>query len=194
MNWIAVIAAFLLGSIPFGLIIARARGVDVRSVGSGNIGATNVGRSVGKHEGALTLACDLGKGLLPVLVVRWVGLPPGWVATVCLAAVLGHVYSPWLWFRGGKGAATAGGAFLAGAPLATLIAALGFLAALKGSRRVSVGSVVGAVVLPLSLWILGHVPQMIAAGALTALVVILRHKENLQRLRTGTEPKLGSSS
>ncbi|MFQ5912026.1 MAG: glycerol-3-phosphate 1-O-acyltransferase PlsY [Nitrospinota bacterium] len=193
MNWVLVLAAFLLGSIPFGLLFARARGIDIRTAGSGNIGATNVGRSVGKREGVLTLACDAGKGLVPALAARWAGLPPGWVATVCLAAVLGHIYSPWLRLRGGKGVATAAGAFLAGAPLATVIAALGFVAALKVSRRVSVGSLVCAVIFPIALWALEYDTPMTAGGGITALLVILRHKENLQRLWTKTEPKLGSS-
>ncbi|MFQ5691550.1 MAG: glycerol-3-phosphate 1-O-acyltransferase PlsY [Nitrospinota bacterium] len=193
MDWLLTVLAFLLGSIPFGWIVARTRGVDIRSVGSGNIGATNVGRALGKREGALTLSCDVGKGLLPVLAARWAGLDPGWVATVCLAAVLGHIYSPWLRFRGGKGVATAGGAFLAGAPLAIVLAAVGFLVALGWSRRVSAGSLASAVVLPTSVWALGYGPQMSAASGIAALLIILRHKDNLRRLLSGTEPKIGAS-
>jgi glycerol-3-phosphate acyltransferase PlsY len=193
MHWFVVIAAYLLGTIPFGVIFAKSRGVDVRTAGSGNIGATNVGRTVGKTAGVLTLVCDILKGLLPVAVAQWAGLPPGWVATACLAAILGHIYSPWLMFRGGKGVATAAGVFLAGAPLAAVIGLLGFVVAVKISKRVSVGSLVGVIILPFALWLLGAAPQMTAAGAITALIIIQRHKENIQRLRTGTESKLGGS-
>ncbi len=193
MYWFAVIAAYLLGTIPFGVIFAKSRGVDVRRAGSGNIGATNVGRTVGKTAGVLTLVCDVVKGFLPVAAARWAGLPPGWVATACLAAVLGHIYSPWLLFRGGKGVATAAGVFLAAAPVSAVIAVLGFVAAAKSSRRVSVGSLVGVLILPFALWLLGAAPQMTAAGAITALLIILRHKENIQRLRTGAEPKFEAS-
>ena len=193
MNGFVVIVGFLLGSIPFGVIFAKSRGVDIRAAGSGNIGATNVGRSVGKREGLWTLACDIGKGAVAVLIARAAGLPPGWVATVCLAVVLGHIGSPWLRFRGGKGVATAGGAFLAAEPLSTVICLLAFALALKISRRVAVGSVVAAAALPFSLSALGAAPQMIAAGAISALLVILRHRDNLKRLRKRTEPKLGSA-
>lgn len=192
MNGGLTVFAFLLGSIPFGWLLAKARGVDLRTVGSGNIGATNVARSVGRREGALTLACDVGKGLLPVLAARWADLTPGWVATVCLAGLLGHIYSPWLRFRGGKGVATAAGAFLAAAPLAAALSAAAFLVIFKLSGRVSAGSVTGAALLPLFLWLLGYAPQMTAVGGIAALLILLRHKENLQRLRTGTEPKLSS--
>ena len=193
MNGFVVIVGYLLGSIPFGLLFARSRGVDIRATGSGNIGATNVGRSVGKREGIWTLACDIGKGVVAVLIARAAGLPPGWVATVCLAVVLGHVYPPWLQFRGGKGVAATGGAFLAVAPLPILICLLVFALSVKASRRVSVGSVVSAAALPFSLWGLDAAPQMIAAGGIAALVIILKHKDNLRRLKAGTEPPVSAA-
>ena len=190
MTGISVILAFLLGSIPFGLLFARTSGVDVRRSGSGNIGATNVGRTVGQGAGALTLACDLGKGVLAVALAKWMDIPHEWVATVCLAAVLGHVYSPWLCFRGGKGVATAAGVFLVAAPLALAISLVVFAAAVKLGRRVSVGSILGAAVMPFSLYGAGASPQMTTAGAIVAALVIIRHRDNLKRLLAGTEPKL----
>ncbi len=193
MNGFVVFVGYLLGSIPFGLLFARSRGVDIRATGSGNIGATNVGRSVGKREGIWTLAFDIGKGIVAVLIARAAALPPGWVATVCLAVVLGHVYPPWLRFRGGKGVAATGGAFLAVAPLPILICLLVFALSVKASRRVSVGSVVSAAALPFSLWGLDAAPQMIAAGGIAALVIILKHKDNLRRLKAGTEPPVGAA-
>ncbi len=192
MNAVPVILAFLIGSIPFGILFARTSGVDVRRSGSGNIGATNVGRTVGRRAGALTLACDLGKGVLAVALAKWMGIPQGWVATVCLAAVLGHVYSPWLCFRGGKGVATAAGAFLVAAPLATAISLVVFAAAVKLSRRISVGSILGVAVMPFSLYGAGASPQMTTAGAIVAALVIIRHRDNLKRLLAGSEPKLRS--
>ncbi len=193
MNGFVVIVGYLLGSIPFGLLFALSREVDIRATGSGNIGATNVGRSVGKREGIWTLACDIGKGVAAVLFARAAGLPPGWVATVCLAVVLGHVYSPWLRFRGGKGVAATAGAFLAVAPLPLLICLLVFALSVKASRRVSVGSVASAVVLPISLWGLDAAPQLIAAGGIAAFIIILKHKDNLRRLTAGTEPPIGAA-
>ena len=192
MNGFVVIVGYLLGSIPFGLLFARFRGVDIRAAGSGNIGATNVGRSVGKREGIWTLACDIGKGVVAVLIAWGAALPTGWVATVCLAVVLGHVYSPWLRFRGGKGVAATAGAFLAAAPLPLLICLLVFALVVKASRRVSLGSVVSAAALPFSLWGLDAAPQMIAAGAIAAVIIIVKHKDNLRRLKAGTEPPLGA--
>src|SRR5512142_1162952 len=119
-----IIAAYLLGSIPTGLLLGKALGVDIRAAGSGNIGATNVYRTLGRKVGVLTLVGDCLKGVIPVVVAKALGLPVLWVGIVGLAAFLGHVYTVFLGFKGGKGVATALGVFLAAAPLAVL-AALG---------------------------------------------------------------------
>ena len=175
-----------------GFFFARSSGVNIRQSGSNNIGATNVGRLAGKQAGVLTLACDLGKGALPVILANLMGTPQGWIASVCLAAVLGHIYSPWLRFRGGKGVATAAGTFLIAAPAATIICLVVFALALKLSKRISVGSLLSVIALPFFLHGTGAIGQMTAAGAIVTVLVIIRHTENIKRLLAGNEPKITS--
>ena len=192
MNGVPVVLAFLLGSIPFGIFFARSSGIDIRQTGSNNIGATNVGRVVGRQAGILTLACDLAKGALPVILANLMEIPQEWIASVCLAAVLGHVYSPWLRFRGGKGVATAAGTFLIAAPMATIICLVIFALVLKLSKRVSVGSLFSIITLPFILHTTGAIGQMTAAGTIVAVVVIIKHTENIKRLLAKNEPKITS--
>ena len=193
MAWLLALGSYLLGSIPFGLLLARARGVDIRIRGSGNIGAANVARSLGRAEGLLTLLCDAGKGFLPALLAMALGLSAGWTGTVALLATLGHVYPPWLRFRGGKGVATGWGAFLAATPWAALAAAGLFALTFALSRRVSSASVLSAAFLPLLVLAFGEPGPLAWAAGLTALLVVLRHRENLRRLWTGQEPRFDSS-
>jgi glycerol-3-phosphate acyltransferase PlsY len=146
----------------------------------------------GRQAGILTLACDLGKGALPVILANLMEIPQGWIATVCLAAVLGHAYSPWLRFRGGKGVATAAGTFLIAAPMAIIICLVIFALALKLSKRISVGSLFSVIALPFILHTTGSIGQMTAAGAIVAVLVIIKHTENIKRLLAGNEPKFTS--
>jgi glycerol-3-phosphate acyltransferase PlsY len=179
----AAALAYLAGSIPFGLLVARARGVDIREVGSKNIGATNVARTLGKKLGALVLLLDAVKGLAPVLVARHVlHLEPAWVAAVGLAAVLGHVFPVWLRFRGGKGVATALGVFAALSPIAAAAAVLVYLAVVLTTRISSVGSLLGATALLAAMAFLREPPAYLVLGAAVWALVVARHRDNIRRL------------
>ncbi len=186
-------SAYLLGSVPFGLLFAKMRGVDVRSVGSGNIGATNVTRVLGKGFGLLTFCADLSKGFVPVLVCRSV-LPAGLETQTILAltgfgAVLGHCFPVFLGFRGGKGIATASGVFLGICPLALAAASVVFAVAFWLTRIVSVGSLLASLVLPVALHFLctgGGGPVEVMTWAV-AFLVWWKHRGNIQRLLRGEE-------
>jgi glycerol-3-phosphate acyltransferase PlsY len=179
--------AYLLGSIPTGLLLGKAYGIDVRKEGSGNIGATNLYRTVGRKVGVMTLVGDCLKGLLPVLAVKYTTLPPEYAAWVGLAAFCGHVFSVFLRFKGGKGVATALGVFLALSPLAVAVALGVFIVLMLLWRYVSLGSVAAAAVMPLAVWLLGGGRSLIVVTTLIAVVVIIRHIENIKRLVSGTE-------
>lgn len=192
---IAVIAAaYLLGSIPFGLLIARLRTVNVREAGSGNIGATNVARTVGKKLGALVLLLDALKGALPMLAAGALDLAgragPYAPTFVGIAAIAGHCFPVWLRFRGGKGVATALGVFLVLDPLVIGIAAGLFAGVYAGFRVVSLGSMCAAASVPLLLWALGRPPEAIVLGAAGAAIVLFQHRGNLARLLGGREHRL----
>lgn len=183
-------AAYLLGSIPTGLLLARAfGGIDIRATGSGNIGATNVYRTLGKKVGVLTLVGDCLKGLLPVVVARLLGLDDMWVAGAGVAAFIGHVFSLFLGFKGGKGVATALGVFLGTSPLSILLALAVFVLVLWKWRYVSLASIAAAVVLPPIVTLVNGKPLVIAMTAFIALLVVYKHRENIQRLRAGTESR-----
>ncbi len=188
------LTAYLIGSIPFSYIVARAFGVaDVRRVGSGNVGATNVLRNAGKPAGAVALGLDVAKGALAVaLALR---LAPGDAVLPAIAAavaVVGHVYPVWLGFRGGKGVATGLGAFAVLEPAAALIALPIFGLAVATTQLASLGSVVGAASLAgLVLFFRGLDPVAISALASAALIVF-KHRSNLRRILEGTERRLGS--
>ncbi|MCA9581255.1 MAG: glycerol-3-phosphate 1-O-acyltransferase PlsY [Myxococcales bacterium] len=187
-----VVLAYVLGSVNFGLVVAKGQGVDLRSIGSGNTGATNVGRALGTGWGRAVLFLDALKGLAPTLLARAVvdGAGPSWpTAAVGLAAVLGHVFPLWHGLRGGKGVATALGTLLAVHPGAALIAVVGFLLVRKASRRTSVASLAAAAFATgWTMWSHGIAsPAAIMVGAMTVLIVV-RHRDNLRRLRAGTEP------
>jgi glycerol-3-phosphate acyltransferase PlsY len=181
-----VIGAYLLGSIPFGLIVGRRRGVDVRQVGSGNIGATNVARSLGKKLGLLVLVLDVAKGALPVLALRWLELDarvhPFLLTAVGLAPMLGHCFPVWLRLHGGKGVATALGVFLALAPAITGVAVAVFAALYALFRVVSVGSMSAAVTMAVLLLALRRPAPEVALGALGAALILIQHRENIRRL------------
>lgn len=179
--------AYLLGSIPTGLLLGKAYGIDVRKEGSGNIGATNLYRTVGRKVGVMTLVGDCLKGLLPVLAVKYSALPVEHAAWVGLAAFCGHVFSVFLRFRGGKGVATALGVFLALSPLAVLIALGVFVALMLVWRYVSLGSIAAAAVMPIAVWALGEGRMVEVVTMIVAVIVIIRHSENIKRLVAGTE-------
>ncbi len=185
------LGAFLCGSIPFGLLLVKLAGKgDVRAHGSGNIGATNVSRVGGKALGIVTLLLDILKGFLPVFVAKHLGLADSALSLIALCAVLGHVFTPWLAFKGGKGVATALGVALA-YKAAMVMPALGvFIVFLLVFRYVSLGSVLAAFTLPLVLVKLGTSPVVLLLWADIALLVIVKHHENIRRLFKGEESPL----
>lgn len=194
---VAVVIAYLIGSIPFGFLIGKYNGVDIRTVGSGNIGATNVTRSVGSKAGKLCFACDFFKGFLPSLFALWVfpgeALP---VLLVVAGTIFGHIFPCYLKFRGGKGVSTAAGAIFALAPLPLLTALIVWVAVFLISRYVSVASIVAALTLIGAVWgfaALG-IGNWIATGmamkifcTVIGIVAICRHRSNIVRLLNGTE-------
>ena len=197
-------AAYLLGSIPTGFLVARAKGIDIRQVGSGNIGATNTMRVLGKPAGIFVLAMDLLKGFagaqwLPILILRMSGTAgASEVESLCIIAgifaVLGHNYTCWLKFKGGKGVATTAGVFLALTPVALGIALAAFILTLMITRYVSVGSIIAAMTLPVAVWFTQeNLFLRIVTIALGALA-IYKHKSNIKRLMAGTENRLGKKS
>lgn len=190
------VAAYILGSIPFGLMLTRAfGGGDVRNVGSGNIGATNVARAAGLWAGVLTLVLDVSKGAGAVLLAeRLSNESAAWMMIAGFAALFGHCFPVWLKFQGGKGVAAAAGVFLMLSPLACLAAVVLFLLVVIFWRYVSLGSIAAAAAMPLLiyfLWAPRHAPPLaVTFGALAAaLLIIFKHRGNLQRLIEGVEPK-----
>ncbi|MFZ4856942.1 MAG: glycerol-3-phosphate 1-O-acyltransferase PlsY [Desulfuromonadaceae bacterium] len=186
---IVIAAAYLIGSIPTGLLLGKAYGIDVRKEGSGNIGATNLYRTVGRNVGIFTLIGDCLKGLLPVLIVKASTFPSELAAWVGLAAFCGHVFSLFLKFKGGKGVATAMGVFLALAPVAVTIAIALFAVLLFIWRYVSLGSIAAAAVMPLAVYLLGGTRTITVVTFVIVLIVIARHHENISRLLSGTESR-----
>ena len=184
-----VIAAYLLGSIPTGLLLARAFGVDIRSAGSGNIGATNVYRTLGRKVGVMTLVGDCLKGLVPVLAAKCFGFSGGWIAMVGLAAFLGHVYTVFLGFKGGKGVATALGVFIGVSPPAVLAALVIFSLVLWKWRYVSLASITAAAAMPVLIALAGQESFIILMSLVIAAIVIFKHRGNIERLKAGTENK-----
>lgn len=192
METALILACYLVGAIPFGLLVGRIVGADVRLEGSGNIGATNVGRVLGKKLGALTLVCDVAKGFLPVWVAYSL-LPETavnreWMVMVCgLATVVGHMFPLYLKFKGGKGVATALGVFLFISPGGVLISLFVFVAAVAVSGYVSVGSLAATALIPLWLWMLGEPPAILVVALVIVALIWFQHRSNIRRLRRGEE-------
>jgi len=186
-----MLVTYFIGAIPSGYLIAqRLRGIDIREHGSGNPGATNVYRVVGKKAGLLTLALDVLKGFLPVLFVRFVYPREAGTAALCgLTAIAGHNWSPFLNFKGGKGVATSGGVFLALLPIPTIASVAAFGLTVKKTKHISAGSLAAAVTLPMAAFIIPTIQLYRFAAVVVGIVVILKHKSNIQRLREGTEPR-----
>lgn len=204
MDYIALILAYLLGSIPFGHLIVKLKtGQDVRSSGSGATGATNVLRTAGKTLGILTFILDIVKGVVAVVLARWLtGVGSSnttWVvAGAAILAIVGHIFPVWLGFKAGKGVATGLGVFLAIAPVAALCAFALFILIVAQTRYISLGSIIGTVVMiPLILlwngwiWPSLYLPQMLIAITVVAALIVFKHSDNIKRLMAGTENKLG---
>ena len=189
-----VAAAYLVGSIPIGLLFAHARSVDLRNVGSGNIGATNVARALGKKMGLVVLVLDALKGALPLLVVSLLDLDaqidPFLIVAVGFAAMAGHCFPVWLLFRGGKGVATALGIYLVVDPVSTAIAVAVFVAIWASTRIVALGSIAAAIGMPLLLWLRGGSDAAVTLGIAGGLLVLFQHRANLGRLVRGEENRL----
>jgi glycerol-3-phosphate acyltransferase PlsY len=190
-----VLFGYFLGSVPFGVLVAQLfdRNVDLRETGSGNIGATNVARTAGKAAGILTLALDAGKGAFPmVLTYMLIGEDYFWLSLVGGAAFLGHVFSIYLHFKGGKGVATALGVILSLSSVTTFILVVLFALVVYFTRYVSLGSLCAAVALPILMALLGPPSRScVTLSLLIAFLVIYNHRENIHRLLAGQENKLG---
>jgi len=196
---LAAISGYLLGSIPTGFLVGKARGIDIRSVGSGNIGATNVLRAIGKPAGAFVFLADALKGWLAVVVTatllsRWFSptaslkMMETYRIIAGTAAILGHNYTCWLHFKGGKGMATSAGVFVALVPWAVLIAVSAWILTLILGRYVSLASIIAALILPFAVWLTPHqIAAMIYVTAALAVLAIYRHRANIERLFNGTE-------
>ena len=189
---IIIILAYLVGSIPFGLILSKVfASTDIRSAGSGNIGATNVTRVLGKKLGVLTLMFDILKGAIFVILAEVVTHSEIWASLAGLAAFLGHLYPIYLKFRGGKGVATSVGIFLFLAPYALLVDIVIFLLVVYQTRYVSLGSIIAAALLPVILLVFSCSYVYVILAVIMGGLINLRHRENIQRLRQGTENKIG---
>ena len=192
---LALALAFLCGAIPFGVLIGKMRGVDVRAAGSGNIGATNVWRLLGPKAGSAAFVLDVAKGLAgPFLARNFVGPGAHWEIALCaIAAVLGHTFSPFLGFKGGKGIATSLGAMFGLMWPVGIGLLLVWGAVLAVSRMVSVASVAGCVALPILALVFGVPMPYLLVGLLMSVVALVKHIPNLKRVVAGTEPKIGAA-
>jgi glycerol-3-phosphate acyltransferase PlsY len=187
---LAVLIAYLLGSIPFGYLIVRLKtGGDVRQTGSGNIGATNVLRTTGRAAGVVTLLLDFGKGYLALLLAaRLTDGDPWWTSAAALAVILGHAYPVFLGFKGGKAVASTVGAFLFLTPSAIGAVVLVFVVAVALTRYISLGSILAAGLFPLAVYLIAHPPfPVIFASLFAGAFIVYRHRENIVRLKQGNE-------
>lgn len=200
--FITGVGAYLLGSIPTGFLVGKAKGIDIRTIGSGNIGATNVFRHLGKWAGAIVLLADALKGWLAVAVVSlWVAnsfqVPLAsqereWLRlTAGVLAILGHNYTCWLRFRGGKGIATSAGVLLALVPISLLIIFIVWILVLAATRYVSLASICASFTLPFAAWLTRESTTIVTITAALAALAIYKHRSNIQRLLNGTESKIG---
>ncbi|PYK27867.1 MAG: acyl-phosphate glycerol 3-phosphate acyltransferase [Verrucomicrobia bacterium] len=199
---VLLVGSYLLGSIPFGYLAGRLVGIDIRQAGSGNVGATNVVRVLGKGYGYPVFALDVLKGFAAVKIAMLMapGRPPEWNSPqmfgilAAVSSVLGHLYPPWLKFKGGKGVATSAGALLALTQVATLIGVAIWIIVFWLTRYVSLASITAAIVLPIVILVVSSRDQnkgklLVYASACVAVVVIWRHRSNVSRLMRGTEPR-----
>ncbi len=199
---VLLVGSYLLGSIPFGYLAGRLVGIDIRQAGSGNVGATNVVRVLGKRYGYPVFALDVlkGFGAVKIAILMAPGRPPEWNSPeivgilAAMSSILGHLYPPWLKFNGGKGVATSAGALLALTPVATLIGVAIWIIVFWLTRYVSLASITAAVVLPIVIVVVSSQDEnkgkpLVYSSACVAAIVIWRHRSNLSRLMRGTEPR-----
>jgi glycerol-3-phosphate acyltransferase PlsY len=186
-----VVTGYLIGSIPFALLMARRLGADLRLIGSGNLGASNVLRSSGVKAGLLVALLDVSKGALSViLATRWGGAGAA-PALAGFAAIIGHIYPIWLRFRGGKGVATACGVFSVLTPAALPATLAIFVVTVGATKYISLGSVLASMALPPLAYATGSPPAAVAAALAATAIIVFRHRSNLARLRQGTERRIG---
>jgi len=191
-NIILLIAAFVLGSIPFGIITAKAKGIDLKKIGSGNIGATNVLRSLGKWPAVITLLGDILKGTLAVAIGKYTGVAPLYEGLIGISAILGHNFSLFLGFRGGKGVATSLGVLVIYAPPAALVTLIIWIGVVLFTKYSSLGAIVSFALLPLNVMLFDFQDKTkIFISILISLFIILRHMDNIKRLMNGSERKIG---
>jgi glycerol-3-phosphate acyltransferase PlsY len=183
-------AGFLLGSIPTGKIIAGGMGIDLQKTGSGNIGATNVFRSAGKLPALFTLIGDMVKGSAAVLLARYFEVGSSYEGMIGIIAVLGHNYSLFLQFKGGKGVATSLGVLIVYAPLTGLVTIVIWLLTVLITRISSLGAIISFCILPLSIYLL-DAKEKLPISFIMSIILLMRHKDNIHRLFKGTEPKVG---
>ena len=185
------IVAYLLGSIPVGYLIVRGKGAgDIRQTGSGGTGATNVSRRAGKAAGVLTLLLDAAKGCVAVVIAKAFGGDDWVIAVAAVAALVGHIFPVWLGFRGGKGVATGVGIFSVLAPVALLCAGVIFIAIVVSTRYVSLGSIIGAVLIPVFVWFQSGSQPLLIAAIVGAVLIVFAHRGNLKRLASRTESQI----
>ena len=190
---LAIVAAYLLGSIPFAFLLARRRGIDLRRAGSGNVGASNVMRTSGVSLAVMAMALDGLKGTLAVLIAERVSSAPAAPVAAGLASVVGHVFPVWLRFHGGKGVATAAGAFTLLAPVALAVASAVFAVVVILTRFISAGSVSAAVTLAIATAATRSSGRVVLGAVLAAAIIVHRHRGNLARLVAGTERRVGGA-
>jgi glycerol-3-phosphate acyltransferase PlsY len=189
---LSILLGYLAGSVPFAYLLARRRGIDVRTAGSGNVGAANVLRTTGPWRGVIVMALDMGKGMAAVAVATLLAGGTALIALSGAAAIVGHIYPIWLKFHGGKGVAVAAGVFTMLAPAAAAAAAVLFLATAWVTRYVSLASIAATVALPPAAWILGSPLPVVLAAVGSAILILFRHRANWSRLRAGTERRVGA--
>ena len=187
IEYLIPLTSYLLGSIPFGYILVRiSEGADIRKTGSGNIGATNVYRK-SRWAGVATLLLDAGKGYIAVFIAAWIGGDGAWTGIAAMCAIVGHVFTVWLRFRGGKGVATGCGAFLAFAPAAIAMVFVVFVLTLVLTRYISAASIAATALFPLCAWFYGCPPAIVAWSAPGCVLIIAKHHQNIRRIITRTE-------
>lgn len=186
------VACYLIGAIPFGVLVGRACGIDVRSVGSGNIGATNVYRTLGPKAGIPVFLLDVGKGLVAPWIARWQLGPTqhSAIAICAVLAVIGHTFSVFIGFRGGKGIATSLGAMFGLAPVPALFSFALWAVMVAISKYISVASIVASLAVPIVAWVAGAPREYVMVIGAMGLIALVKHIPNMKRLRAGTEPKL----
>jgi glycerol-3-phosphate acyltransferase PlsY len=186
-----ILLGYLTGSVPFAYLLARRAGVDVRRVGSGNVGAANVLRTTGPWRGVVVMALDVAKGVASVALAYLFSGSAVAAALTGAAAVVGHIYPVWLRFHGGKGVAVAAGVFTMLSPAAAGISAVLFLVTVLLTRYISLASVAASLALPPAAWLVGEPRAVVLSAAGSAALILFRHRGNLQRLRSGTERRVG---